>query len=88
MVTSATTGEVIANAVRAPAGSRNDNEALVVIFEPTKLAPATGNFIVNTGTSAQSIVTSCSGSTAGACWKAVDGLIEFTCDDGGNGCEG
>ena len=90
IVTNAATGEVVYNAVRAPAGQGiGAAEALVIVFQPLHTIPAPpappspppsdGKWIVNDGTASASIVTGCSGSydSGTACWKAVDGVLEF-----------
>ena len=93
VITVASTGTVVANAVRAPAGAGiSDSEALTFVFMPTQAdagpvppppGPDPGGFVVNRGTAAKSIVTKCSGALAGCdCWKAADGKMLFN-DAGG-----
>jgi hypothetical protein len=99
VLTVASTGAVVANAVRAPAGPGiSDSEALTFIFMPTAegaaptppgppTPPGEDGFVRNHGTASRSIVTSCSGAMAGCeCWKAVDGKMLF--NDGGGAAEG
>lgn len=90
VLTVASTGKVVGNVVRAPAGPGiKDSEALTFVFMPTAESgappvppgPNKDGWVVNSGTAADSIVTSCSGSLGGGsswpCWKAVDGKILF-----------
>ena len=99
VITNAATGDVVHNAVRAPAGPGIDaGEALVILFEPlyttpppsppSPPAPSGTQWIENTGTSASSIVRGCSGAydVGTACWKAVDGRVLF--NSGGGTQEG
>eukprot|EP01047_Picozoa_sp_COSAG01_P052757 COSAG01_NODE_5582_length_4168_cov_2.695257_1_plen_382_part_00 len=99
VLTVASTGAVVANAVRAPAGPGiSDSEALTFIFMPMAegaapappgppTPPGADGFVRNHGTASRSIVTSCSGAMAGCeCWKAVDGKMLF--NDGGGAAEG
>eukprot|EP01052_Picozoa_sp_SAG31_P023313 SAG31_NODE_1914_length_6931_cov_6.490340_7_plen_896_part_00 len=97
VLTLASSGATIANAVRAPAGPGvADSEALTFVFMPTArgLPPAPGpqptpgadGFVRNRGTASSSIVTSCSGQQAGCdCWKAVDGKMLFNNAGGAEG---
>ena len=100
VLTIAATGEVVGNAVRAPAGPGiSDSEALIFVFEPTAPGdgpsppsppPTADGWQLNTGTAARSILTGCSGQSSGdnQCWKAVDGKMEFNDAGGGEGWDG
>ena len=96
VLTVAATGEVVRNVVRAPVHSPDSGqpvasrEALSFVFEPVP-APPPGDdvWIPNNGTATENVVTNCSGAQRStlACWKAVDGVLEFS-DAGGAGDAG
>lgn len=99
VLTVASTGTVVGNVVRAPAGPGiTDSEALTFVFMPTAEGappppppgPNKDGWVVNSGTATKSIVTACSGSQTKdglACWKAVDGKMLFN-DQPGKKLEG
>ena len=77
-----TSGRRVTNAVRAPApGGVSPAEAATIVFEPVSAAPVF-EWIPLEGTAKRNAVTGCSGAYDAtlACWKAVDGLIEFDAD--------
>ena len=78
VLTVADTGAVVANVVRAPAPNGvSSAEALTFVFEP--VATVDDGWLLNNGSAASSIVTSCSGAQRPtlACWKAADGKLLF-----------
>lgn len=79
----------IANIIRAPAAGNVDAaEGLGFVFEPS--AQAAQDWIPNTGTAQHSILVNCTGSDGpnNPCWKAVDGLLEFSYSGAGEGWNG
>ncbi len=90
VLTVASTGEVIANVLRAPAADGvASREAMTFVFEPVLAGgDDDDNWLENNGTAQRSIVTNCSGAQRGtlACWKAADGKLLFS--DTGSDDEG
>ena len=73
VLTLASTGEVVANVLRAPVANIASREAMHFIFEPSIVsAGGDDNWLNNNGTADRSIVTNCSGAqrVTLACWKA------------------
>eukprot|EP00039_Didymoeca_costata_P002367 m.59698 g.59698 ORF g.59698 m.59698 type:complete len:1227 (-) comp11265_c0_seq1:74-3754(-) len=87
VLTVASSGEQVDNIVRTQINSSiTMQEGASFVFEPV----VTGedmDWIANSGTASNSIVTSCSGADGAEnpCWKAVDGVYEFSYGGSGEG---